>query len=281
MPAAVLGRASQKKCHTIVQRKGLSRSICVVRWSRVFLITMEHVEMNYSGILPGTGCLWAGFPQCRVRLLTLPCFCHSTSGPLGGMKWLIMALFSSLCPSLPPRKPSWSPGSCPCWCPLWWMTTPSLWIRSCPRRRRDPSPTPAASPRLSPSRCLAPATAGLAPEQQGASQTWQGKTACAKGKEGFLGWDSVLIHQVWTFLLTKQGSLVFPQIKFIYIKQYFLWWPFSHSMWEYLVFVFSFPGSECWVLGDIWVQLDECTCWRALLEIIKLAFLTPTLFLCQ
>lgn len=37
--SAVLGRASQEKCCTIVQRKGLSRSISVVRWSRVFLIT--------------------------------------------------------------------------------------------------------------------------------------------------------------------------------------------------------------------------------------------------
>lgn len=86
--------------------------------------------------------------------------------------WWICSLPLSF---LPPRKPSWSPGSCPCWCPLWWMTTPSLWIRSCPRRRRDQSPTPAPFPRLSPSRCLAPPTAGLAPKQQGASQTCRGK----------------------------------------------------------------------------------------------------------
>lgn len=63
MPAAVLGRASQKNCCIIVQRKGLSRNISVVRWSRVFQITMEHVEVNYSRILAGTGCLWAGFPS--------------------------------------------------------------------------------------------------------------------------------------------------------------------------------------------------------------------------
>lgn len=58
MPAAVLGRASQEKCYTIVPRKGLSRSISGVRWSRVFLIPVEHVEVNNSGILNWMSVSW-------------------------------------------------------------------------------------------------------------------------------------------------------------------------------------------------------------------------------